>query len=1146
MYIERFDLRDAPGLPGGLLLAGMRPGLVLLVGPNASGKSTVGRVIRGMLWSEHTPSDHYAHGVWHLEVGGTEIHAALKYGRTDWDGLGQSPSTALSSAWNLTLAELLKVDGSSDLAIAHAIQRELDGGYDLGSADPGLADPRPKWRVRRPFDDASAALRTLLNTTDALQEDEDRLPALDEKREAAANAPARLEDVRDAIKRRAGLVQLAKHRADLTEFPEHLADLPIDATETATGLGDTRDEWRDEVLRRHATETDFTKSVDALAFPTGTPSESVAADLARRAAELVEHARTRDGLRAAHTAAETEIETRSRQVWSTPDSTSLPSREALETVGAHSAELAAKRAELGGLGVDGDDGSDPLPDETRDKLIEARGRLREWIHTPRQIAVALSPARRTIPALALLALGVLALLVGAVIGGLVWAVVGLGIVAIAFLCFGLAIGLWIGPAAGTTPQPISSEVDHIAGRHEAAGHEVPEAWTLDAVGARIAAIDGRLREDDAARSRADAALTLNDRRAKLETVIKKLDDALNTAVDGLGLAPQLFGLPLIVQAERILGLANAQVAHEKAKRADDEADVAHTTELRALVDALAALELTDLPVLDDAGSIAIAANRIQTRRGDLVRAERERENAKAERIEAEKKRDKAEAAFDTHLARCGVTADTMGTLHALEEQRTRYTEILDKKKLLDLQLEELDARVPEDLLDESVDLEAEEERLDDLKEELESTLKKITEIKANIEARTEGRSVQKAISDRERAWDALVVNRDQQRLQAARHALVDWLRTHRSATDAPDLLKRARHWFLRFTRNRHELRVGPHGDFRAWDSHTHQHQSLGQLSDGTRIQLLLAARLSFIEHTEQDGPAVPLFLDEVLSTTDPQRFAAVAHAVLDLARAGRQVFYATSSPAEVAAWRQQAAKEGFDAPQIQRLGAAATDAQWDPAPATPAKRASVPAPTDNAITWVATLGLQRPSLHTAVGAWPLALVLYDDLTTAHVAAEQGLLHVGQLDLADAGLRLPIDPAVLARARARVCALAAAIEGLRVGRGKPVTWAAVTDSGAISASFIERAKPLLETHGDAPRAFVDAVGTLPRFRGDRKAALEEYLVHHGILDTRDTLALSAIVASAQRACRTDLNDGTLVFGDVGPWVRFACEVVGVTP
>ncbi len=46
MWIQRLHLRHAPGLPDGVALADVRPGLNVVVGPNASGKSTLARALR--------------------------------------------------------------------------------------------------------------------------------------------------------------------------------------------------------------------------------------------------------------------------------------------------------------------------------------------------------------------------------------------------------------------------------------------------------------------------------------------------------------------------------------------------------------------------------------------------------------------------------------------------------------------------------------------------------------------------------------------------------------------------------------------------------------------------------------------------------------------------------------------------------------------------------------------------------------------------------------------------------------------------------------------------------------------------------------------------------------------------------------------
>src|SRR5690606_18107745 len=156
-----------------------------------------------------------------------------------------------------------------------------------------------------------------------------------------------------------------------------------------------------------------------------------------------------------------------------------------------------------------------------------------------------------------------------------------------------------------------------------------------------------------------------------------------------------------------------------------------------------------------------------------------------------------------------------------------------------------------------------------------------------------------------------------------------------------------------------ELELGADG-FTARDTRTGAPRALDELSDATRIQLLLAARVAHVEALEGDGPALPLLLDEVLSTTDPSRFRAIAEALLELAAAGRQVGYRTGDLDEAAAGVEAGRALGHPEPRLFDLGeaGAARPAEAlppvEPAPAPPspegldahayARRLGVPAP----------------------------------------------------------------------------------------------------------------------------------------------------------------------------------------------------------
>jgi DNA repair protein SbcC/Rad50 len=98
---------------------------------------------------------------------------------------------------------------------------------------------------------------------------------------------------------------------------------------------------------------------------------------------------------------------------------------------------------------------------------------------------------------------------------------------------------------------------------------------------------------------------------------------------------------------------------------------------------------------------------------------------------------------------------------------------------------------------------------------------------------------------------------------------------------------------------------------------------LEQLSDATRVQLLLALRLGSLEQAERGCGPLPLCLDEVLATTDPQRYAAIANALLQIAESGRQVLYVTADPAEVEAFVLAATTAGQPKPAVHRVQSAA-------------------------------------------------------------------------------------------------------------------------------------------------------------------------------------------------------------------------------
>ena len=91
----------------------------------------------------------------------------------------------------------------------------------------------------------------------------------------------------------------------------------------------------------------------------------------------------------------------------------------------------------------------------------------------------------------------------------------------------------------------------------------------------------------------------------------------------------------------------------------------------------------------------------------------------------------------------------------------------------------------------------------------------------------------------------------------------------------PIVFHRARELFGIITRGRYDLQLdeGPPPAFTAQDTATGALLHLDQLSSGTRVQLLMAIRLAFVENVEA-GPRLPVLFDETLGNSDELRAGA--------------------------------------------------------------------------------------------------------------------------------------------------------------------------------------------------------------------------------------------------------------------------------
>jgi len=261
---------------------------------------------------------------------------------------------------------------------------------------------------------------------------------------------------------------------------------------------------------------------------------------------------------------------------------------------------------------------------------------------------------------------------------------------------------------------------------------------------------------------------------------------------------------------------------------------------------------------------------------------------------------------------------------------------------------------------------------------------------------------------------------------------------------------------------------------------------LAELSDGTRIQLLLAVRVGYLLAHEGGGEAMPLFLDEALGTSDPRRFRAVGAALLELAAAGRQVFYLTADPADVRAWQRLCAECQRPDPALVDLAEARGLAgAWDPE-ATPPMPPPPPDPELPPEDFVRALGVARPDGWQEATALDLYHLLAEDQALVARLAAAGIRHVGSwLTLGESAReRVVGSPAQRITAR---CQVAAALWPLwRQGRARPV------DLGRLAEAVKENGRPLL-----TPGIRDAVLGRLRELGGDAERFLAEALEIDGL-------------------------------------------------
>ena len=1169
MRLRRIAIRRLPGIPRpGFELDGFADGINVVVGPNASGKTSIPRAVRAALYGGELVRESvdveavFALGVQEKEGDGKGdeerrredlLQAARTGGALIWTRDGRRveapalPEHRFVSCFTLHLEDLLAGDADTDADIARRLVREMAGGYDLDAArnECGFSvPPRVGQTEAREVSAAETDLRRRQGRYRELQRDEERLGPLErellEAQEAEREAD-RLEQALGILAKRRERVGLERRKEAFPPDMERLSGAEAQALERLHG---ERRRAEEGLARAEAERRTAERALAATGLAGSPLDEGAAADLRPRIARLeqlegeIAHERGR-------AAEEKEARDRAvRELGGEPgEDVHLGPEEvhavdqALDAVRQRAAELREIEAELGRLSDLPEAGPDP------ERIDEARRELLHWLSAPDAPG---SPAARATALLVIGAAGVAA----AVAAGLffppaAYALLAPAVIALVYVCLLLRRA---GVGAGQRREAEQ--------RYHRLGFERPEGWERERVAERLHVLDrelgtARQRVDDLRRRR-EAERKRENLRAALEHESGRLADfarplnfdpeALDASFDRwLRLTGDYDRADVAVRkgrarlaaledgsgAERA-GITSFLAAHGEDPRAgvpEVETPGAEPSGAETPREETAGIEASaaETPRPAPASGIEPPTAKVLGQRLErLAGRVRQRDGAERDLRDAREDLERLSGEIGKRQAETEEVFRGAGLEPGEEAELRRRLDLLEEWRSLDRQLTEV--RIAEDLLhgqlaerpdllrvveeDGEVTLQGRRGSLRERAARAPGLSEEIAGIRARVELASRGRELEEARARRQRTGDALHRRFDEAMLAEAGAFLLDQVESEHVRTSRPAILRRAEDWFARFTRHQFELAMGADGGgtFRARETATGEWRALSELSSGTRMQLLLAVRVAFAIEAEKGRTPLPLFLDEALTTADPDRFRAVADSLRRLSEEdGRQIFYLTAQPEEGRYWAE-AAPAVIDLAASRRAGRAVTipeEVGLPPAAPEPPHPGGL-RPEEYAVR----IGVDPVQPWGPPDGLHVFHFLRDDLELLRRLLRAGVEHLGPLasllDSDEAGLFLSPDEQSALRLRA--AGARAWIEAWREGRGRPVDRDVLAASGAVTLHFIDRLAELAgEVDGDARRLLhAMDTGAVLHFRGRNRQRLEEWLRENAYLGDADPL------------------------------------------
>ena len=1151
MKLKRLAIQRLPGINEPFAIEAAGAGVHVVVGPNGIGKSSLCRAVEGLYWADLGATQRTTVNG-EFELAGEAWWAERKGARVRWQRGGEdSAPPSLPTYHNhrhffLRLRDLIDpaADGTQD--IAAEIRRQMAGGFDLdriGSELFGTVGKQHGRRERRDFDAVQRDVQEAAADQARLQQRADALATLRAQLETARTAGRRLTSVERALGLAARRQEQAAKATEIATLPDTMAKLSGDEDKRIKQLNEQIDGYnvRARALEGQCNAARSAKQNTGLTAPLDAAELAVCRDNANALARLepeLEAARDNrreclaevaGSLKALGGGDVEEVDL------ALPDNREL--FEFLRDAEGHKAEARAIEEQLGVLAyVEQPVAGQAGLDDTR-HAVDA---LRAWLRAP-------GPQTPAMPFRAVALFAAFAVVIGLGLAMLVEPLLS------ALAAFGAGLGaaalLWgRGRAHGGAREAAQRDL-------AALGIAAPEAWETASVDARLRALESDISRLERARDRDVERQKLNSQLAALSERAQAIEARRQAVAERLRLDRIPPDAELVDTARTLGQLAAARGDEAHARSKVESLEARYAALLSGLTDYFARYGV------EPPESTAEATARLDAlveRDRQLVQALSEERSTTDGLKQVLADRGAALAATTQLYATLGLGDGDLPGLARLLDLLPDYQKLtFDAAKLkhqIELDREELTKADEAELTEcELPALERMQDELSRIAAEEASLRNEIAKIEHAEGEAKRGLRLQALMARQDEARATLQDRRDEALFAHAGQFLIDAVETEYEQTQMPRVFESARDHLSAFTHHGYELRLGKEAMF-AIEQRSGEGRQLEELSDGTRAQLLLAARIAFAEEVEQ-GKTLPLFLDEALDQSDPDRFNAIMRSLGQLAKdQDRQIFYLTSDPVDVERIRQALAAEGCDIAAtidlglIRRKAASIDDAgalRVEPRP-------EVPLPGDMAAAdYGVALGV--PAFSPQAGHEPqhVFYLMPDALEQLRGFLVAGIERAGQWRTASntvlaTKLCAGALPAEEMTARGDLlehfCAL------WKQGRGRPVDRDALEHSGAVSNTFIDKVAAVTDDLGGNAESLLAALddkkdARLKGFRRNSQESLEAYLQSEGYLDDRPVLSESELRLQAMATPAANaLPNGTaadLLHG----WWAWATRVSG---